>query len=316
MEMTEVTCPEVSVIVPLYNMADYVEAAIESALQQTGVSLEVIVVDDASTDDSVTKVQGLRDPRVRLERLPQNAGVAAARNRGLQLASGRWIQFLDPDDWLLPDKLRRQLMVADRAGVIAGRWREQPEAGGRQQRLRPEFDFAADAFEQIVRGNPFPIHAMLVRRDLALAVGGFDGGVHHEDWDFWLKLAACGARFAYVAGAEVIYRIRDMSRSGGMRDRLLHDLGYLDSLADGRLPVSATLLADARRRRYYQLALLALRRDESAEAAQWQTKCLPLGPAERLEFGLARLPFTGWLAGRVPGPRKMQRLLRGWFSGW
>lgn len=309
--MTEPARPDVSVIVPVHNMANYVDQAIRSALDQAGVSVEVIVVDDASTDDSVMRVQALHDKRLQILVLPSNQGVAAARNRALEQARGEWIQFLDPDDRLAPGKLRIQLASAADADVVAGRWREVDEASGRQRRYRPMFDFDGNPFRQILSGNPFPIHALLIRRSLVDAAGGFNGEVYHEDWDFWLKVATCGARFRYAADAEVVYLIRSNSRSSDRRERMRHELAYLDSLPMAGVPATAEDIDAARRARYFQLALLAAMGGDREEAERWRKLCGPLRAAERLEMALVRSPLTAWLAGRLPGPRKLRRLLRG-----
>jgi succinoglycan biosynthesis protein ExoO len=111
---------DVSVITPAWNAGKTITRAMTSALSQTGVSVEVIVADDASTDDTGQIMIGFRDERVRYLRLPVNGGPAAARNAAIDVAQGRWIAVLDADDLLLPDRLAKLVAVAvDRRLEIA-----------------------------------------------------------------------------------------------------------------------------------------------------------------------------------------------------
>jgi succinoglycan biosynthesis protein ExoO len=111
--------PAVSVLIPAYNVASYLEKAVASALAQE-VDLEVIVVDDGSTDSTPETIRSLEaDPRVRGFRLPANAGPSAARNKALDEARGEWIAFLDADDWFAPGRLAYLLKVAEAAGADA-----------------------------------------------------------------------------------------------------------------------------------------------------------------------------------------------------
>src|SRR5262249_7122187 len=102
--------PSVSVIIPTWNRAATVMAAVESALAQTHAPLEVLVCDDGSSDDSAQRVGALPDPRVRWLPGPRGGRPAIPRNRGIAAARGEWLAFLDSDDEWLPDKLERQLV--------------------------------------------------------------------------------------------------------------------------------------------------------------------------------------------------------------
>src|SRR5688572_29062272 len=96
--------PDISVILTMYNSERFVERAILSILQQEphGLRIEIIVIDDGSTDGSCQVVEKLNHPSIRLIRLPANIGQALARNEGLKEAKGEWIQFLDSDDRIGP----------------------------------------------------------------------------------------------------------------------------------------------------------------------------------------------------------------------
>ena len=104
---------EVSVIIPAYNTAQYIQQAIASLLNQTLENLEVVVVDDCSTDNTVEVVQSFDDPRLRLLLNSQNLGAGGARNRALRAATGKWVAVLDSDDWYAPERLSRLVEVAE-----------------------------------------------------------------------------------------------------------------------------------------------------------------------------------------------------------
>src|SRR5919107_4901208 len=113
--------PYVSVIVPAYNVAGYLERALDSALAQTMSDLEVIVVDDASSDTTfeVASSVAARDARVRLLRNENNRGPSASRNRAMHAARGEWIALLDGDDAWRPERLERMMAYATNADVIS-----------------------------------------------------------------------------------------------------------------------------------------------------------------------------------------------------
>lgn len=119
--MNAIYRPEVSVIIPAYNTAAYVAQAIESALDQTFKNIEVIIIDDASTDATVKVAKRFSDERLKIFVNHQNLGAGGARNRALRTAKGKWIAVLDSDDWYAPERLEKLLQLAytEEADLIA-----------------------------------------------------------------------------------------------------------------------------------------------------------------------------------------------------
>lgn len=113
--------PEVSVIIPAYNTEAYIAQSIESALGQTIENIEVIVVDDASTDNTLEVAKSFNDKRLKVLVNEKNLGAAEARNRALRVAKGKWVAVLDSDDWYASERLERLLAIAyaNNADMIA-----------------------------------------------------------------------------------------------------------------------------------------------------------------------------------------------------
>jgi glycosyltransferase involved in cell wall biosynthesis len=219
----------VSAIVPVYNGAAYVRAAVLSVLQQTYPHVEVVVVNDGSPDDSEQVIADLlRDPRVTYFK-QRNRGVAGARNAGIAAARGDFIAFLDQDDLWLPDKLERQMRCFAQhpeVALVHGNVRFIDATGARLTEREDRWD--ADARQAV--GHCFPLLfsknrlAMLtvcMRRAAFDATGPFREDVPGvDDYEYWLRLSRRHG-FAHVDHPVALYRLHgsNESRSTSRRSR-------------------------------------------------------------------------------------------------
>jgi glycosyltransferase involved in cell wall biosynthesis len=207
--------PVISVIIPCYNAAAWLPATIESAVGQTWPHVEIIVVDDGSSDDSVAIARRYSSRNVRVETIP-NSGAAAARNHGLALARGDYLQFLDADDLLGPDKLERQLGRLESSGddcVATAAW-------GRFRRTPDDAHFVRDLLWQdldpidwLVRS--WQEHLMmatagwLVPRSLADKAGPWNTSLGRnpvDDMEYFSRVVLASRRVLFCAEARAYYR--------------------------------------------------------------------------------------------------------------
>lgn len=219
----------VSVVIPAFNMVQYVERSVESALRQTYSELEVIVVNDGSTDhtsDILSKI-ARREKRVRLLE-QENAGVAAARNKGIGVSAGGFIAPLDADDLWHPEKIQRQISrfkecSQDVAVVYCAFALIDLSDKVIPTRFTPDpFDFEGKILPALVWRNFGPASIPLIRREPLLAVNGYDpslrrrGGEGCEDKDLYIRLSERW-KFSVVPEMLVGHRVRPDSMSRNVR---------------------------------------------------------------------------------------------------
>lgn len=211
----------VSVVIPAYNAAGFIERTLRSALRQTYSTLEVIVVDDGSTDstEGVARAVAEGDSRVRVISVP-NGGVASARNIGISEAAGELVAFLDADDLWHPTKIEHQLAALDQVEGAVGAYvlSRHIDLNDRAFFQHPPIRFSGYAFARHLYSKPVGNgSSLLVRRESAIAVGGFEsswaarglGGC--EDLDFELKLGA-----KYPIAAVPLYLVGYRQSPGNM----------------------------------------------------------------------------------------------------
>lgn len=186
--------PRVTVLLSVYNGLPYLAQAIDSVLAQTFEDFELLVIDDASTDGSLTCIQRYQDPRIRVVRHPQNLGQVASLNEGLALARAPYVARLDQDDALLPDRLQRQVAELDRRPDvdIVGSWVCYINAEGRRLGVTGMRVHDHGAFLGILLtfSTPFAHPAVMYRRRAVLDAGGYDPmAAPAEDYTLWCRLA-------------------------------------------------------------------------------------------------------------------------------
>jgi glycosyltransferase involved in cell wall biosynthesis len=183
---------KVTTLIPVFNGAKYIRESVDSALAQREVEVELIVIDDGSTDETPQILESYGNS-LRVLRQP-NAGHVIARNNGAKLAGGQWLAFLDADDAWMPDKLARQLAAAgDDAGMVytnRDNFGDIDRVGeGIDGRTLPE----GDLFERLLFGNFITVSSVLFRRDWFERLGGFEASLRVcEDWDLWMRYCAEG----------------------------------------------------------------------------------------------------------------------------
>jgi glycosyltransferase involved in cell wall biosynthesis len=196
----------VSVIIPTYNRKDLLRLTLESVLAQTYPAIEIIVVDDCSTDGTYQMLEEYRD-RITLIRHAVN-GESNGRNTGIDVARGQFLNFLDHDDLMLPTKIERQMAMMkahpefglvhcgfyhiDKEGNCIKAFTNLPEGDVRRELVQDCFLWSG---------------APLIRRECIKQVGGFDGTVWCEDYEMWLRIALAGYRFGCIQEPLGAYRI-------------------------------------------------------------------------------------------------------------
>jgi glycosyltransferase involved in cell wall biosynthesis len=218
--------PLISVVIPAYNRGRSVVRAVESVRRQTHRHLEIIVVDDGSSDESRVAVRNSlqREPRLRVIQHDRNLGAQAARNTGIRAARGTWVAFLDSDDTYLPDSLERRLAAAATGGALVahGECLVRDDEGA--MRLFGTPPMQGDITHDIlVRPGPtFP--GMLVASQCFSLLGDLDESiVAYQEWDTAIRLAAL-TPFAYVADPTFVYDQRGSDTIS--KDRRRSVIGY------------------------------------------------------------------------------------------
>jgi glycosyltransferase involved in cell wall biosynthesis len=221
--------PRVSVCIPTYNRAGYLRLSIESVLSQSFGDWELIVADNASTDETAAVVASFTDPRIRYVRNEVNLGMTGNFNRCLELARGEFVAMLCDDDQMLSDNLARKVAVLEanpEVGFVHSnifRIDENGEVIGEhwiEDDGQDHVESAARCFPRLFEGNFVSFPSALFRRSAVVGLGGFDPRLRFVvDWEMWLRIAL-HHQVAYLAQPLVRYRLHGGMESAGWSGRL------------------------------------------------------------------------------------------------
>ena len=210
------TKASVTTVIPAYNAGKYVNRAVDSVLAQDDCNL-VIVIDDCSTDDTAQKLAVYADdPRVTVVHAEKNAGVAAARNKGLELCETEYVAFLDSDDFWKPGKLEAELALikdTDASLVCCARelFTSEGESTGRVIGVKDEI-----TRRDLLHTNLIPCGSVLVKKDIASEFG-FKHSQYHEDYILWLEITG---KYGAARGINKPYLCSCLSEGGKSRNKL------------------------------------------------------------------------------------------------
>jgi glycosyltransferase involved in cell wall biosynthesis len=242
--------PSFSVIVPAYNAAHTIEATIASALTQTCEDIELIVIDDGSTDETATRARAIDDPRLSVISQP-NRGLPAARNVGIARSCADRLSFLDSDDLWLPDFLETAATTLDAnpdAGFaytdayafdsLSGKVRHRTAMGRQRPPVPAPADPGGFLMELLMRN--FVYYSIVAPRSVLDAVGGYDESRRAaEDYDLSLRILTKGYRAVRMDGLHALYRLHSGQMTRSLAKMTEAVLDVYEGLPTADLPTDA-----------------------------------------------------------------------------
>lgn len=208
--------PLVSIIIPAYNAEKYIKTTINSALKQTYQNIEIIVIDDGSTDKTKNIIQSIQDPRI-IYIHQENQGQSAARNAGIKIAKGEYVALLDSDDLFLPQKIEKQvnfLEIHPDCGVcyckIYNFFDDRPD----KLFYNPVPNYSGFIFDKLLKHSVVNPLTAVLRKEHLERYGGFKDDWRRCDEQYlWLKLAFNKVKFCYLDEVLAYYRVSKNSLS-------------------------------------------------------------------------------------------------------
>lgn len=222
--------PLISIIIPTYNRENTIERAIRSASIQTYPNLEIIIVDDASTDNTKDKVKQIKDKRIVYLSHKTNKGASTARNTGIKKARGEYIAFLDSDDQWLAQKLEKQIAVLKRNPDCSVSYCRYYIVKGKKKKLSvwPEIKkYQGRINKQLLIGNFITTSSTLLKKKILEKSGLFDEKLPaYQDWEFFLRVSKF-VNFAFVDEPLLNQYQDEKDRISANREKRIQSIKYI-----------------------------------------------------------------------------------------
>ena len=278
--------PQVSIIIPTYNQADWLGECLESVLDQSFTDWEAIVVNNYSADHTHAVVKGFGEARFKLVDFANQGIIAASRNEAARLATGEWLAFLDSDDLWLPNKLERCLAgLKEPTNLIchqALRFNQEGPLGLTKPVHSRQMDYKVMLFE----GNCLTPTTTLVKRDFFWKVGGFstdEAWITVEDYDLWLKLAQVGIKAKILNEPLAKYRLHGANNSSRVERHFLAGMNLLEhhyQALTNPTPLEREGYIKAKARQYYGAARQYQAQGQRASALTHYRHSFRLNPCQ------------------------------------
>ena len=291
----------VSVVIPVYNGEQYLQRAIDSVLAQTYSDVEVVVIDDGSTDGSLAMLREYGD-RLCVYHQANCGNVGLVRNTGIDRSHGEFVAFLDQDDWWLPEKLTLQVQAmrdANSIGLVHTAVTDFDDEGCSESGLlnpdaHPE-RITGRCFDELLLGNPIYNSSVLVRRSALEAVGVCNlqiPGNTVQDYDLWLRIAKV-FDFGFVSESVTCYRMHSGQGMWNRQKMLLAELDVLLRMQSVAVWKSGEVSRHRLAKLYDEVATAYFEAADVASARIYFLKALGVGqsPRQLLRWGASLMPF-------------------------
>lgn len=184
--------PLITIIVPAYNHDKYIEKCIDSIIEQTYQNIEIIIINDGSTDKTIDKIGSYAHHEKVVVINQNNKGLCKTLNIGLSLAKGDYISILASDDYLITNKLEKQVAFLENNeeyGMCCAKAYEVDNTGKKLGVVGSVADASELSFRNLLEGNKIAALTVLIKSSVLKEIGGFDESLYMEDWDMWLRIS-------------------------------------------------------------------------------------------------------------------------------